>query len=160
MKNSKSNIRFYIYVIAFLPMVLLMATGMIMLEYHTGTPVESLVLGLNGHDWLLFHKIVSVIGIMLIALHLAVKTDWLKRLFTFKMKAKFKITNILIFVFFLLSFITALLSWLVFPNTEIAELLKGIHNKLGIGLIVLFVIHMVNYFKLMKGMIKKLLSAK
>lgn len=160
MKTSKSNIRFYIYAIAFLPMVFLMATGMIMLEYHTGTPLESFVLGLNGHDWLLFHKIVSVIAVVLIALHLSAKTDWLKRFFTFNVKAKYKTTNILIFVFFVLSFITALLSWLVFPDTEIAELLKGIHNKLGLGLMVLFVIHMFNYFKLMKGMVKKLFSAR
>jgi hypothetical protein len=155
MKKSNSEIRYYIYAIALFPVLLLLFTGIIMLNYHTGTPVETTVIGLDGHDWMLFHRIVAVISSVLVAMHLIVRTDWLKRFFSFKLKGKFKTANILIFVFFFLAFLTSFLSWLVFPNTDIAQLLRGIHNKLGLALIVLFIIHLVNYFKVIVNMTRK-----
>ena len=157
MKSSKAKTRYYIYAIALLPMLLLLGSGIVMLNYHTGAPVESTVLGFDGHAWMLFHRVVAVISSVLILLHLSIKTDWLKRLFTFNIKGKFKVSNILIFVFFLLSFLTAFLSWLVFPDTNVAQLLRGIHNKLGLVLIVLFLLHLFNYYRHLIELTKKIL---
>ncbi len=160
MKSSKAKTRYYIYAIALLPVLLLLGSGIVMLNYHTGAPVESAVLGFDGHAWILFHRVVAVSSSVLILLHLTIKTDWLKRLFTFNIKGKFKVSNILIFVFFMASLLTAFLSWLVFPESDVAGLLRGIHNKLGLILIVLFVLHFFNYIKVILSMTKMVLLKK
>jgi len=157
MKNPKSKIRFYIVAIALLPFVLLLVTGAFMLIYHTGKPYESKAMGLDGHDWLMFHQIMSVIVIPMIILHLTIKTDWLKRLFCFQLKGKFKVSNLLIFVFFMLSFLSSFFSWLIIQDPDIANLLRGIHNKLGMVLLILFVIHLVHYSKMMVNMTKEII---
>ncbi len=143
-----SKTRFYIYAIALLPFILLLGTGAIMLKYHTGAPNESIFMGLNGYEWLSFHKFVSVITAPLILLHLFVKTDWVKRLFLFKVKGRFKKSNIILFVVFFLCLITATGSWLIFDGTDIAGSLRGVHNKFGLLLIVMFGIHLLNFRKL------------
>ena len=56
MIQSKSKIRFYIYIIAFLPFILLLFSGAIMLYYHTGAPKEALIIAQDGYFWLAFHK--------------------------------------------------------------------------------------------------------
>jgi len=155
MNISKTKTRFYIYAIALLPFILLITTGVIMLKYHTGAPVESIIIGLDGHSWMTFHKIISVISMLLILLHLFVKTDWVKNLFLFKLKSKFKAANIILFVVFFLCSLTALCAWLIFGGTATAQLLVGIHNKLGLLLILLFVIHIWNYRKVIISQFKK-----
>jgi hypothetical protein len=147
MSKSNGKIRFTIYAIALIPFILLLGTGAIMLNYHTGTPSESVFIGLNGYDWLSIHKAICVIVTPLILLHLFVKTDWVKRLFVFEVKGKFKKSNILIFVVFFLCLLTAVGSWLIFNDTDIASNLRGIHNKFGLLLIVMFGIHVWNYRK-------------
>ena len=56
MYKSKGNTRFYIYTLAFLPFILLLASGLILLKYHTGSAPESKVIGFDGHFWMTFHK--------------------------------------------------------------------------------------------------------
>ena len=156
MNSSKIKTRFYIYALAFLPVMLLLGTGIIMLNYHTGTPKETFIMGFNGYDWLSFHKVISVITTPLILLHLFVKTDWVKRLFTFKVKGAFKKSNIILFIVFLLCFLTAIGSWLIFDGTDIASSLRGVHNKFGLLLIVMFGIHIWNYRKQIINQFKKI----
>ena len=147
MRTQKSITQVYIYAIAFLPIIILLGTGVVMLNYHTGTHKDSLIIGLNGYDWFSFHKVMCVISTPLILLHLFVKTNWVKDLLTFNVKGRFKIPNILLFVLFLACLLTSTFSWLVFNRTEIADMLRGIHNKLGILLIILFIMHLINYSK-------------
>lgn len=156
MNISKTKTRFYIYAIALLPFILLLATGVILLKYHTGALPESMIMGQDAHFWFPFHRVTAVITTLLILLHLFVKTDWVKNLFLFKLKGRFKAANIILFVVFLLCSLTALNSWLIFDGTDIAENLRGIHNKLGLLLIIMFAIHIWNYRKVIITQLKKL----
>jgi hypothetical protein len=156
MSKSVSKTRFYIYAIALLPFILLLTTGLVMLYYHTGAPEESLFCGYDGHFWLLFHKIIAVITIPFILLHLFVKTDWVKNFFSLKVKGRFKAANIFLFIVFSLCLLTAFGSWLIFDDQVISGMLGGIHNKLGLLLILLFVIHIWNYRKLIISQFKKI----
>lgn len=155
MSKSVSKIRFYIYAIALLPMVILLGTGLIMLKYHTGAPSQSLFWGQDGNFWLSFHKLMAVITTFLISLHLLVKTNWLKNFFKFKVKGRFKFSNTFLFIVFLLCMLTAFSSWLIFGDSDISGLLRGIHNKIGLLLIVLFGIHIWNYRKQIIKQFKK-----
>lgn len=150
---TKSRIKFFIYAIATPPLLLLIFSGIVMLKYHAGASYASTVLELDGNAWLTFHKVVSLITIPLIALHLFVKTNWVKNLFKFKTQRKFMKTNLIFFIVFLLCSITALVSWLLLDGTN-AAMLRGVHNKLGLLSIVLFIVHAWNYRKLIVAQFK------
>lgn len=156
MKVSKSKTRFYIYSIALLPYILLLTSGVIMLYYHTGASYESTFWGQDGNFWLAFHKYTMIVTTPLILLHLFVKTKWVKNFFLFKQKGKFKISNTVLFIFFLVCLFSSLSSWIVFDNSDIAILLRGIHNKFGILLIIVSLIHFGNYWKVIINQVKKL----
>ncbi|MRT92595.1 hypothetical protein [Ancylomarina sp. 16SWW S1-10-2] len=156
MNKSANKIRFTIYAIALIPLILLLGTGVVLLKYHTGSPLESSVMGCNAHFWFPFHKLTAVISTFLILLHLFVKTDWVKNLFLFKLKGGFKTSNIILFIVFLFCSLSALSSWLIFDGDDMAEFLRGIHNKLGLLLIVMFAIHLWNYRKVIVSQVKKL----
>ena len=156
MNKSSTKIRFMIYAIALIPFILLLGTGVVLLKYHTGSPLESTFMGCDAHFWFPFHKLTAVISTLLILLHLFVKTDWVRNLFLFKPKGGFKTSNIILFIVFLFCSLSALSSWLIFDGDDMAELLKGVHNKLGLLLIVMFVIHLWNYRKVIVSQVKKL----
>ena len=154
MNKSKGNTRFYIYAVAFLPFILLLASGLILLKYHTGAASESIVLGFDGHFWKAFHKLSAFIATPLVLLHLIVKTSWVKRLFTLQLKGAFKTSNILLFVLFLLCFLSG------FGSAIISNQLGGIHNKFGLLLLILFLIHLWNYQNVIINQLKKINESK
>lgn len=155
MSISNNKIRFYIYAIALMPMIALIASGLVMLKYHTGSPAESLIWGLDGHFWHSFHQVTAIITTILIILHLFVKTNWVNNLLRFKIKGRFKLSNTILFVVFTLCVLTAYGSWLIFADPKISDLLLGIHNKIGLLLIVMFGIHIWNYRKQIINQFKK-----
>lgn len=150
MNNSGKNIRFYIYAAALLPFLLLLATGIILLKYHTGAHSNATILGQDAYFWFPFHKITAVISTLFIALHLFVKTNWVKHLFTGKLKGAFKASNLILFVVFLLCVFTG------FGSDLISSKLGGVHNKFGLILIVMFLTHIWNYRKVIIGQVKKI----
>ncbi|WP_066631593.1 DUF4405 domain-containing protein [Labilibacter marinus] len=156
--NSKAKRNYYVDVIAFIPFLLLLISGIVMLKYHAGAPYESTAMGLSGYVWTNVHKALTIIALPLVVLHLVLHANWLKKLFTFKLKNKNKGINISLFIFFVLCVVTSLLGWLVFPDSDIAGLLLGLHNKLGIVLVVLFVVHVLIYTKWLVKMTKKVLD--
>jgi Domain of unknown function (DUF4405) len=143
---SKSTLNCYVDIISFLPFLISLFTGVILLKYHSGEAYLTEIFSLNGYAWMLIHKVSSVITISIITIHLFLHLNWLKKLFLGKLNSKNKTPNIILLVLFLLTVITAFFSWLIFDDTEIANTLRGIHNKLGIVLIVFFVIHIKHYF--------------
>lgn len=151
---TKSRIKFFIYAIATPPLLLLIFSGVVMLKYHSGSPYSSTFLELDGNAWLTFHKVVSLITIPLIALHLFVKTNWVKNLLKFKTQRKFMKTNLIFFIVFLLCSLSALVSWLLLDGTNAAAMLRGVHNKFGLLSIVLFIVHAWNYRKLIVAQFK------
>lgn len=158
--NSKSKAmrNYYVDIIAFVPFLFLLISGIVMLKYHSGTSSEVESMGLSGDAWILAHKVLAVISLPIVMLHLVLHVNWFKKLFTLKLKNKHRGINVTLFIFFLLCASTSLLSWLVFADSDTGKLLRGLHNKLGIILLVFFAIHIVVNFKWLKGMTMKLLK--
>ena len=142
MDQSRTKIRFYIYISALLPLIILAVTGVVLLKYHSGAPAESTVMGVDSVVWQSVHNICAVAVALLVILHLFIKTDWVKRFFTSRIKGAFKVSNAILFVVFFLCVITAIASVLI--TNEIG----GIHNKLGLILIMFFILHLWNYRKI------------
>jgi len=156
---SASKRNYYVDIIAFLPFLLLLITGVVMLAYHNGTSNNVEIISLNGFQWINIHKVLTVIATPLVIIHLVLHADWVKKLFTMNLKKrKYKGLNIALFITFLLCMFTALFSWLVFGSSSAGEALRGIHNKFGLLLIALFVFHIINYSKWIIGMTKKALN--
>lgn len=155
--NSKPTRNYWVNAISFLPFLLLLISGIIMLLYHTGRPYPVETIGLNGDTWLVIHMVLSIIAVPFVVLHLYLHFDWLKKLFAFKLKNKHKRKNITLFVIFTLCVLTSLFSLFIVPDSNVRDGLRGIHNKLGLIMLVFFAIHIVNYFKWIVSMTYKVL---
>lgn len=154
--NSRRN--YFVDIIALLPFLALLFTGAILLVYHVRKAPELETLGIDGHMWLLLHKIATVFAAPLILLHLVLHFNWLKKLFTFKLKNKNKGKNITLFVLFLLCVVTSFLSWFIYKDSATGDGLRGIHNKFGILLIVFFVLHIISYTRWLINMTRKIVK--
>jgi hypothetical protein len=158
-QESKANQKYLVELLAFLPFIAMIITGLIMLYFHTN-PNDGLELsGLQKNEWLFFHKLSSLITIPIIIWHLVQHIDWFKKLFTLRLKNKFKRLNTSLFVVFLFTMLTSLLSWLIFKDNPIGFGLRGFHSKLGFATIILFVFHIKNYFSWIIKMSRKLFKA-
>lgn len=157
-KSGQAIRNYYVDIISLLPFLLLLFTGVILLIYHKGKPYQAETLSISGYSWLIVHKIVSVASFFMVAIHLTLHLNWLKKLFTRKLKNKHKGKNITLFILFFLTVLPSALSWLIINDTELAKGLRGIHNKLGILLIILFVIHFINYFNWIITMTKRIMK--
>jgi len=125
-----------------------------MLSYHAGTPYESKIFYLTGDNWLTIHKILSVISVFLITIHLILHWSWLENFFSSKHKNQYNKLNMALLALFFLTNLTSMLSWIVFQDTEMAKALRGVHNKLGLILIIFFVFHLKNYTNWLVSMTK------
>ena len=63
--------------------------------------------------------------------------------------------NFTLFLIFLMTALTALLAWFVFAGQPLAEILREVHNKLGLLLIFFFALHLSAYFKWFVNMTRK-----
>ena len=52
-----------------------------------------------------------------------------------------------LFIIFLMCVITGFLAWFVFEGKSMEEVLREVHNKLGLLLIFFFVFHISNHMK-------------
>lgn len=159
-QQSKANKRFLVELFAFLPFLTMIISGLIMLVYHINENDSVLIFGFTKSSWLLFHKIVSCITLSMVIWHLIQHAYWIRDLLTLKLKSKFKRVNTALFIVFTLAVLTALFSWLVFPETAISDGLKGIHSKLGFATIILFSFHIKNYFSWLRKMTLKFINYK
>lgn len=153
--NSKSSRNFTAVLAAFIPFALLIVSGVIMLVYHISESQTLVVWGFEKQDWLLAHKIAAISALPFVLWHLLLHADWFYRLFTLKLKNKYKGLNITLFIVFSLSIITSILSWLVFQGSAIAAGLKGVHSKLGFLLIIFFIFHLKSYLPWVIRMAKR-----
>lgn len=155
-KNKTKATRNYIFNISFfVPFLFLLFTGIIVLHYHSGYDYQLDSLGLNGNQWLKIHQLTALIVIPLIVIHLLMHIHWLKQLVGFKLKGKNSGLNLTLFIVFLMAALSALLAWFVFQDTKTAEVLREVHAKSGLLLIIFFGIHLSNYFKWLLTMSKK-----
>ena len=110
-----------------------------------------MVLGLNRYGWLLLHKITAVISIIGLSAHLFLHVGWLKAVLLKKLYKKSR-RNTKITLWLLISAVatalTGIISWLLAPAMVYARhSIIEIHDKIGIILIIIFVLHIVNHWK-------------
>lgn len=79
MKLTNSKQRFYVYTLLLLPLLLVIITGLGMLYYHGNGDYELILYGLDGHTWILWHKMSSVVMLPLVFLHLFKGTSWVAK---------------------------------------------------------------------------------
>lgn len=152
---SKSKRNYYVDIATLLPFLILLFTGIIMLMYHTGKPYSETTLGIDGDFWLDAHKVFAVISFVMITIHLSLHLNWFKKLFTGKLKNKYWTRNLIMVIVFSLTFLTSSIPWLILNESNTATLMLGIHNKLGLLLIIFFFIHLLSYFKWLVIMTEK-----
>jgi hypothetical protein len=152
-KLKKSTIFFYVNAIIFLPFVLLALSGLlIQINYHAGHMADTaVVLGLNRYAWLLLHKITAVISIIGLSIHIFLHMGWLKAVFFKKLYKKpnwnTRITMWLL-ILTVATALTGIIPWLLAPaKAHARHSFIDIHDKIGIILIILFVLHIINHWK-------------
>lgn len=159
-RQSKANQNYLIEMFAFLPFIIMVFSGLIMIRFHTSEDKILFVWGISKSQWLFFHKICSGVASSMVVWHLAQHFYWIQQFFTLKLKNKFKFLNGALFIVFLLTAITSTLSWLVFGESFIGNALRGLHSKLGFVSIILFFFHIKNYLHWIKKMTTKLINLK
>lgn len=159
-QQSKANQNYLIELFAFLPFLIMSISGLVMLKFHANENVFLLVLGISKSSWLLFHKTSSTVALVMVVWHLIQHAEWIKKLFTLKLKNKYKRLNTALFIVFTLTVFTAILSWILFLESSVEEGLRGIHSKLGFISIILFFFHIKNYSPSLKKMTIKMFSPK
>lgn len=155
--SSASGRNYVAVLLAFIPFVLLICTGVVMLVYHIGKQDTRVIAGLGKADWLMMHKITAIVAFPMVAWHLVLHYSWFVKLVTLKLKNKYKGANLTLFIVYVLSIATAVLSWLVFQDSKVGDGLRGIHSKLGFLLIVFLGFHLKNYLPWIVKMTKKIL---
>lgn len=156
MKNQNRHVRsrrnYYVDIASLLPFLVLLITGLIMLGYHAGKPLSDTTLGRNGDFWLNTHIVFAVLALVMVSVHLSLHLNWFKKLFSSNRRNKYWLRNLLLFVLFLTTTVTSVLPWLVIRDPVGSGMFLGIHNKLGLILIVFFAIHLITYFKWLYNM--------
>lgn len=154
-KHSTSKRNYYIDIANLLPFLFLLFTGIIMLTYHAGKPSSETILSKDAHFWSNTHVVFAIISFVMVTIHLSLHLNWFKMLFSGKIKSKYWIRNLTLVILFLAATLTSVVPWLFLGESNTASALLGIHNKLGLLLIVFFVIHLISYFRWLIGMTKK-----
>ncbi|NPD47682.1 MULTISPECIES: DUF4405 domain-containing protein [unclassified Lentimicrobium] len=153
--SSKAKRNYYIDIAMLLPFLMLLFTGIIMLIYHTGKPYPETSLGLDGESWLKIHVVSAIISFVLVGIHLSLHLTWFKKLFSGQLKNKYWVRNLILVIVFLFTLLTSFIPLLFLGESDAAKMMLGIHNKLGLLLIVFFFIHLLSYFKWLVNMTKK-----
>ncbi len=154
-KNTKAARNYYVDIVSFVPFLLSILSGIVMLIYHISGNSDYKIIGFGREKWLLAHQILSLIALPFIFLHLSLHSFWLKKLFSLQLKSNHKGKNITLFIVFILCVTTSLLSWLVFKDSVIGNLLRGLHNKLGVIMTLFFILHISAYSKWLINMSRK-----
>lgn len=149
--SNKSDINFYTELFTFFPFIFLAFSGLlIQINYHVGDLLdEATVLGVNRNGWLYLHKIASLISLLGITIHVFLHTGWIKMLFKRKtLRSANKNTKITVWLLiaFITTSLTGIISWLILPAHARLGAIE-IHDKIGIILTVLFIIHLVNHWR-------------
>ena len=155
-KISKSRRNYYVDLVALIPFIILIITGLILLAYHAGKPYNELFLSNDGYFWLNTHIVFAVITFVMIGIHLSLHLNWFIKLVTTNLKNKYWFRNLMLVLVFLLTVLTSATPWLFLGESNASKLLLGIHNKLGLLLIAFFLIHLLSYYKWLLKMTKKI----
>ncbi|WP_372755867.1 DUF4405 domain-containing protein [Labilibaculum sp.] len=160
-KNSTSKpIRnYYVDIAAFLPFLMLLITGMILLPYHAGKVYSETILGQDRSFWLETHIVFAFTSLVLIVIHFSLHLSWFKNLFSGEKKNKYWVRNLILLLLFLATTLTSIIPFFLASESKSVSVLLGIHNKFGLLLIVFIAIHLFAYFKWLEKMTKKVLGS-
>lgn len=159
-KPSKATRNYYVDIVSLLPFVFMLFTGIVMLAYHAGKPIEELTFNKDGGFWLNAHIVSALVSMVATGVHLYQHFGWFKKLFSGKQKNKYWVRNLILVLSFLAVTLTSVLPWLVLEESKTASVMLGLHNKLGLLLIVFFVVHLLSYFKWLVNMTKRVFGNK
>ena len=153
---SKSQRNYYVDIATLLPFLLLLFTGIIMLMYHAGNPATETILSKDADFWLKAHVVFAVVSLVMVSLHLSLHFKWFRKLFSGQLNNKYWIRNLILVILFLATTLTAFVPLLMLEEESNTKMMMlGVHNKLGLLLIVFFVFHLLGYFKWLISMTKK-----
>lgn len=154
-KQAMSKRNYYVDIAILFPFVFLLFTGIVMLRYHAGMPTSETLLGNDAHFWLNTHIFSAIASFVMIVVHLSLHLGWFKKVFSGSIKNKYWIRNLVLVILFLLTILTSAVPWLFLQESSFADALLGIHNKLGLLLIVFFAIHLLGYSRWLINMTKR-----
>lgn len=149
---KKSTALIYVNAIIFFPFLILAFSGLLLQHnYHLEHMADTVsVLGLNRSGWLLLHKITAVLSAAGVSLHVSLHINWLKAVFLKKLYKKPN-RNIQITLWLLIlaaaTILTGIYPWLFAPTAQIRHNFIEIHDKIGILLAILFILHKINHWR-------------
>jgi hypothetical protein len=154
---KKANLNLITDVIIFFPMFLLALSGLVIqavfhMGHHGITFSDTMVLGFTRSELNDIHKILSIVTTVAVFIHLYFHRQWVKRklLGNIIKKNAHRNTRIL-FVTFSITLITGFLAWLLNGiDAELSIAFREIHDKIGIILTIIFIIHLVKHFRWLK----------
>ncbi len=149
---KKSTALVYVNSIIFLPFILLAFSGLLIQHsYNLEHMADSAaVLGLNRYEWLLFHKITALISFAGVSVHVSLHMNWLKAVLLKKLYKKPNLSIKITLWLLILTAATALTgfySWLFAPTAYARHNFIEIHDKAGIILTILFILHILQHWK-------------
>lgn len=159
-KVNRSKLMFWTNLLSFVAIVVLVFSGLLMQAvYHMGRNPENIsCMGLDKTAWSATHKITSMVCLILVVYHLYLNWQWLKKAISNKRskngKRIKKYSLWLSFIFVLATF-TSLLSWLIIEDKNEARHIIEIHDKLGIVLFVMLIIHFIRHYRWFKNLFIK-----
>ena len=144
--------------------ILSMFSGILMKVGFHGGPhgdgINPVVLGLNHHDWSLFHKVSSIVLSLLMIYHIYKHWKWYKNVLAKKLFRK-NIQVLIFSVLFILVTITGLTSWgihLFEGDRALRRTIIEFHDRSSMILSIFLILHIVTrikwYFKTYKQLRK------
>lgn len=125
-----------------------------------GDGINPVVLGLNHHDWSLFHKVSIIVLSLLMIYHIYKHWKWYKNVLAKKLFRK-NIQVLIFSVLFILVTITGLTSWsidLLEGNRALRRTIIEFHDRSSMILSVFLILHIITrikwYFKTYKQLRK------
>lgn len=142
-----------------LPLVILLAFSGILMQiiYHMHRyPGSFECLGLNQPGWSSVHKATAIICFPLIGHHLY--GNW-KRLAN-NVKKRICTNSLWLSILWTAAAITSMISWVFIENRQEAKDVIEIHDKFGIIIIALIIIHFVQHFRWFKSLFRRKSNSK
>ena len=144
--------------LSLVPVVVLAFSGLLMqLVYHMGRhPLSYLFWGLDKTEWSWVHKICATICLLLIAYHLYLHWNWLKTAVSKRRSnsgKRMKRNSLWLSIIFLLAAISSAISWLIIIDRHLARHVIEIHDKLGILLAILIIVHFIQHYTWFKKLL-------
>ncbi len=136
----------------FAGLIVVISGLLIQIKFHMGNhgmmDLNRVFWKLNKTEWSLFHKIAVIVFTFFVAYHIQLNRKWFKAVITKKLMAKNKATVTLSIVFLLVA-LTGYLSWFIqaVHDAPLNNTLIEIHDRIGLILIILFIIHIHNRLK-------------